>query len=348
MTGSDRPSVAVIGTGGTIASVGGDGLELVRYIDRRQMLSIDELLARTPELAKVADVTPITYRELQSPAIGPEDWIELVEQVDRLVTERRGLDGIVITHGTATLEETAYFLNLALKVEIPVVLVGAQRPATAVSGDGALNLVNAVRTAGSPRARGMGVMIVLNDEIQAAREGTKTSTLRLQTFRTPDFGALGHADADDIVFYRAPLRRHAPHTEFDVRGRDALPRVDIVHAYAGADGTAIRGFVEAGAQGIVAAGFAPGLVPPAQLEALAEAARAGVLVAHGSRVGSGRIPALGKSHAPGSVTTDNLTPQKARILLMLGLARTRDPVELQRMFDTTERGGSTPAHSKAG
>ena len=334
MTDSERPSVAVVGTGGTIASVGGDGLDLVRYIDRKQMLSVDELLSRTPELAQVADVTPITYRALQSPGIGPADWIELVARIHQVVTERPVLDGIVITHGTATLEETAYFLNLALKVEIPVALVGAQRPATAVSGDGPLNLVNAVRTVGSPHARGMGVMIVMNDEIQAAREGAKTSTLRLQTFRTPDFGALGHADADGVVFYRAPLRRHAPDTEFDVLGLDALPRVDIVHAWAGADGTAIRASVEAGARGIVAAGFAPGLVPPAQLEALEEAAGTGVAIAHGSRVGSGRVPALGASHAPGSVTTDNLTPHKARILLMLGLTRTQDPAELQRMFDT--------------
>ena len=257
-----------------------------------------------------------------------------MSRIHALVAERPGLDGIVITHGTATLEETAYFLNLALKVEIPVVLVGAQRPATAVSADGPLNLVNAVRTAGSAHARGMGVMIVLNDEIQAAREGTKTSTLRLQTFRSPDFGALGHADADGVAFYRAPLRRHAPDSEFDVSGLDALPRVDVIYAYAGADGAAVQACVGAGAQGIVAAGFAPGLVPPAQLDALNEAARAGVAVAHCSRVGSGRVPALGASHARGSVTADNLTPQKARILLMLGLTRTRNRTELQRMFDT--------------
>ena len=334
MSARAKPTVAVIGTGGTIASVGGDGLELVRYIDRKRMLPIGELLARTPELAQVADVTPIAYDTLQSHGIGPGDWLALASRIHALVAEHPGLDGIVVTHGTATLEETAYFLNLALKVAVPVVLVGAQRPATAVSGDGPLNLVNGVRTAGSTDARGMGVMIVLNDEIQAAREGTKTSTLRLQTFRSPDFGALGHADADGVVFYRAPLRRRAPDTEFDVSGLDALPRVDIVHAYAGADGALVRACVKAGAQGIVAAGFAPGLVPPAQLEALNEASRAGIAVAHCSRVGSGRVPALGESHAPGSVTTDNLTPQKARILLMLGLARTRDRGEIQRMFDT--------------
>ena len=334
MTVQRRPAIAVIGTGGTIASVGGDGLELVRYIDRKQMLPIDKLLARTPELAQVADVTPIAHRVLQSHAIGPDDWLALVARIHALVTERPELDGIVITHGTAALEETAYFLNLTLKVKTPVVLVGAQRPATAVSGDGPLNLVNAVRTAGSAQAHGMGVMIVLNDEIQAAREGTKTSTLRLQTFRSPDFGSLGHADADGVVFYRAPLRRHAPDTEFDVSGLDALPRVDIVYSYAGADGAAVRACVDSGAQGIVAAGFAPGLVPPAQLDALNDAARAGVAVAHCSRVGSGRVPALGASHAQRSVTADNLTPQKARILLMLGLTHTRDQADLQRMFDT--------------
>ena len=334
MNAPRKPAVAVIGTGGTIASIGDDGLDLVRYIDRKQMLTIDELLTRTPEMAQVADVTPVAYRVLQSHAIGPDDWLGLVSRIHTLVAERPGLDGIVITHGTATLEETAYFLNLVLKVEPPVVLVGAQRPATAVSGDGPLNLVNGVRTAGSADARGMGVMIVLNDEVQAAREGAKTSTLRLQTFRSPDFGALGHVDADGVAFYRAPLRRHAPNTEFDVSGLDALPRVDIVYSWAGADGAAVRAGVEAGAQGIVAAGFAPGLVPPAQLEALDAAARAGIAVAHCSRVGSGRVPSLGASHAHGSVTADNLTPQKARILLMLGLTRTRDRAELQRMFDT--------------
>ena len=334
MNAPRKPAVAVIGTGGTIASVGGDGLDLVHYIDRKEMLAIDGLIARTPELAQVADITPVAHRVLQSHAVGPEDWLGLVSKIHLLVAERPELDGIVITHGTATLEETAYFLNLTLKVELPVVLVGAQRPATAVSGDGPLNLVNGARTAGSEDARGMGVMIVLNDEIQAAREGAKTATLRLQTFRSPDFGALGHVDADGVVFYRAPLRRHAPYTEFDVSGLDTLPRVDVVYSWAGADGSAVRAAVEAGAQGIVAAGFAPGLVPPVQLEALNEAARAGVAVVHGSRAGSGRVLALGASHAHGSVTADNLTPQKARILLMLGLARTRDRVELQRMFNT--------------
>src|SRR6202020_2162632 len=158
------------------------------------------------------------------------------------------LAGIVIGHGTATLEETAYFLNLTVKVAVPVVIVGAQRPSSALSSDAGMNLVNAIRVAASPEARDMGVLVVLNDEIHAAREVTKTATLRLQTFRTPDFGVLGHADGDAVVFYRQPLRRHAPDTEFDIRGLAGLPRVDIACAYAGGDGPAVRAFVAAGAQ----------------------------------------------------------------------------------------------------
>jgi len=166
------------------------------------------------------------------------------------------------------MEETAYFLSLTLQVSIPVVLVGSQRPASALSTDAGLNLVNAIRVAASPEARGMGVLLVLNDEISAAREVTKTSTTRLQTFRTPDFGVLGHADGDAVAFYRRPLRRTYPGTEFDIRGLDALPRVDIVLSYVGADATAVRAFMAAGARGIVSAGFAPGSPTEGEREAL--------------------------------------------------------------------------------
>ena len=169
-----------------------------------------------------------------------------------------------------------------------MVLVGAQRPSSALSTDAGLNLVNAIRVAASPEARGMGVLVVLNDEIQAAREVTKTSTLRLQTFRTADFGVLGHADGDAVAFYRRPLRRCAPDTEFDIRALDALPRVDIAYAYAGGDGTAVRAFIAAGAKGIVSAGFAPGFAPPGDFEALKEAVAQGVVVVQSTRAGSGR------------------------------------------------------------
>jgi L-asparaginase len=180
----------------------------------------------------------------------------------------------------------------------------------------------------------MGVLVLLNDEIHAAREVTKTSTLRLQTFRTPDFGVLGHADGDAVVFYRQPVRRRAPDTEFDISGVDAVPRVDVSYSYAGADGTAVRAFVAAGARGIVSAGFAPGFSSPGEAEALKEAVDQGVVVVQSTRAGSGRTFQSTRLKAGGILIADNLNPQKARILLSLALATTRDPDELMRMFRT--------------
>ena len=331
--GSTLSKVAVIGTGGTIASKGRHSLALIEYIDHHELLDIDALVARTPELERVARIMPVDHAVVQSTAIGPPEWLGLARAIHDLVATDPDLAGIVVTHGTATLEETAYFLNLSLKVAIPVVVTGAQRPATGLASDGPMNLLNAVRVASSEAVRELGVLVVLNDEIHAAREVTKTSTLRLQTFRSPDYGALGHADADRIAVYRRPVRQHAPHTEFAVAELESLPRVDVDIAYAGADGTAIDAFVEAGAQGIVAAGFAPGLNTPGQLAALAAAREQGVVVVQSSRVGSGRVPSLRVAHVPGSVSADNLTPQKARVLLMLALTRSEDPTEIQVLFD---------------
>ena len=245
-----------------------------------------------------------------------------------------GLAGIVIGHGTATLEETAYMLGLTLKVEVPVVLVGSQRPLSGLSTDAANNLVAAVRTAGSPTSRGRGVLVVLNDEIQAARDVTKTSTFRLQTFRTPDFGILGSVDGEAVRYYRRSERRHAPDTVFDIRALDALPRVDIAYSYSGSDGTAIRAFLAAGAEGIVAAGFAPGMLTPADIDAVGDAIRAGVKVVLSTRAGSGVALDGAKLRSLGVLTADNLNPQKARILLALALTVTRDPDEIQRFYET--------------
>jgi L-asparaginase len=282
----------------------------------------------------VADVLPVRYRNIPSTAIDFSDWKALALLCERLVAEHTDLAGIVIGHGTATLEETAYFLNLALTVSVPVVLVGAQRPSSALSTDAGLNLVNAIRVAASPEARGMGVLVVLNDEIQAAREATKTATQRLQTFRSRDFGVLGHADGDAIAFYRRPLRRCYPDTEFDIRSLQALPRVDIAYAYAGNDGTAVRAFAAAGARGIVSAGFAPGFMAPAEFEALKQAAAQGVVVVQSTRAGSGRTFRGSRLADAGFLIADNLLPQKARILLALALTVTLDPREIARIFRT--------------
>lgn len=327
-----RPKVALIGTGGTIASLGRGPLDLQDYGSAGDVMHAEELLARWPETALVADVLPVRYRNIPSTSIGYPDWKELVLLCDRLVAEHADLAGIVIGHGTATLEETAYFLNLTLKVKVPVVLVGAQRPSSALSSDAGMNLVNAIRVAASTDARGQGVLAVLNDEIHAAREVTKTSTLRLQTFRTPDFGVLGHADGDAVVFYRRTVRRHAPDTEFDVRVLDEPPRVDVAYAYVGGDGTAVRAFVAAGARGIVSAGFAPGGTPPGEFDALKEAAASGVVVVQSTRAGSGRTFRGTRLRDAGLLIADNLNPQKARVLLMLALTVTRNPDEIALMF----------------
>jgi L-asparaginase len=260
------------------------------------------------------------------------EWKALVGHIDTLVREHPDLAGMVVTHGTASLEETAYFLNLTLHVDLPVVIVGSQRPASALSTDAGMNLVNAVRTAAAPDSRGLGVLVLLNDEIHAAREVTKTSTYRLQTFRTPDFGVLGHADGDAIAYYRRPVRRRAPDTEFHIGGLATLPRVDIAYAYTGSDGTAVRAFVEAGAEGIVSAGFAPGFCGPGDLEPLTEAARRGVVVVQSTRAGSGRTFKSTRLTRHGFLIADNLNPQKARLLLALALTTTRDLGDIARIF----------------
>jgi L-asparaginase len=197
-----------------------------------------------------------------------------------------------------------------------------------------MNLLNAIRVAAAPESRGMGVLVLLNDEIHAAREVTKTSTLRLQTFRTPDFGVLGHADGDAVVFYRQPIRRRAPDTEFDIATLETIPRVDISYSYAGADGAAVRAFVAAGARGIVSAGFAPGFTAPGEAEALRDAVTKGVVVVQSTRAGSGRTFLSSRLKAGGLLIADNLNPQKARILLSLALTKTHDPDEIARMFRT--------------
>ncbi|MCX7381402.1 MAG: asparaginase [Alphaproteobacteria bacterium] len=327
------PKIAFIGTGGTIASLGSTPIEVLDYGASGVILSAEEILARFPEVALVAEVQPVSFRAVASSRIYFDDWKALAALCLRLETEQPDLAGIVIGHGTGSLEETAYVLSLTLKTTIPVVVTGSQRPASALSSDAGLNLVNAIRTAASPAARGMGVLVLLNDEIHAARDVTKTSTGRMQTFRTADFGALGHADGDAIAFYRRPLRRAAPDIEFDIAALDALPRVDIAYGYTGSDGAALRAFISAGAKGIIYAGFAPGMSTPDDLIAMEEAVAAGIVVMQCTRAGSGRVFQGKKLREAGILTTDNLTPQKARLLLALALT-VGGKDEVPRIFET--------------
>jgi L-asparaginase len=329
-----KPKVAFIGTGGTISSIGRHSLDIMDYVVNDVRLHAADIVARFPELAQVAEVIPVRFRNVPSFDIYFPEWRELVLLCDKQVADIPDLAGIVIGHGTASLEETAWALNMTAKVRVPVVVVGAQRPPSALSSDAGMNLVNAVRTAAAPESRGRGVLVLLNDEIHAAREVTKTSTYRMQTFRAPDFGALGHADADNVAYYRRSERRAAPDTEFDIRGLAALPRVDIAYAYTGSDGTAVRAFVEAGAQGIVSAGFAPGFPGTEDGAALTAAIERGVVVVQSTRAGSGRTFRGERFRNNGILIADNLNPQKARILLALALTVTSQPSEIERIFAT--------------
>lgn len=329
------PKILVIGTGGTISFDGRHSLDTYEYVEMGVRHGIAEVLGRFPETADAAEIVPVDFRTLSSSAVSPADWLDLARLIHDLAGDASPPDGFVVTHGTATMEETAYFLNLVLKTSLPVVLVGAQRPKNALGSDAGPNLVNAIQVAASPQARGLGVLVLLNEEIQAAREVTKTSTHRLETFQSPDLGMLGYADADGrIAIYRRPARRHAPDTEFDVGDLVTLPRVDIAMTYAGADGAAISAFVEAGADAIVMASVAPGLVTPSQNEAVLAAREKGVIVIQSSRAGSGRVLRRASMIGQNIVAADNLNPQKARVLTMLALTVTKDPEKIQIMFET--------------
>ena len=210
--------LTTVAAGGTIASLGRGRLDLANYGDTRNIMHADEITQAVPELAEIAEIVPIRFRNMPAIEIGPKDWLDLNRAVHAAAAANPPPTGIVVTHGTATLEETAYFLSLALKIRCPVVVTGSQRPFSAVSSEAPLNLISAVRVAASPGARGLGVLVVLNEEIHAAREVTKTDTYRVQAFQAPGLGALGYADSDRIAIYRAPLRQHTERTPFDVRG----------------------------------------------------------------------------------------------------------------------------------
>ncbi|HEX3996729.1 MAG TPA: asparaginase [Acetobacteraceae bacterium] len=329
------PRVGLILTGGTIDSVGADRLDLAWYIEANKRLGNGELLAQLPELQTIARVQEIPFRRLPSQSLVDSDWLDLGRKIHSIFDQDQA-DGIVITHGTNTLEETAYFLNLVLKTEKPVVLVGSMRPSSAVSADGYLNLLNAVRVAADAQSRGRGCLVVMNDTIFNARDVTKNSTYRVGAFESRDLGPLGFADADGkVVYYHQPVRKHTTQTEFDVRTLTSLPRVDVVLSYVNADGVMIEAAAKAGAKGIISAATGAGRPTPAQDQAFDRVRRDhGMVICLCSRVASGRVVRSPGLKRKGFIASDNLQPWKARILLALGLTKTIDADDIQRMFDT--------------
>ena len=329
------PKVRVLGTGGTMAHVAADRLDFVLYSARGTTIGIDEMLLRVPEVARVARVEAEQFfQESARNYLGPAEWPRLARRCTELLEGDPDLAGIAITHGSAFVEETAYFLNLTVKSARPVVLTASQRPQESLSSDADANLVDAIRVAAAPGSRGRGALIVMNNEIHAAREATKSNTFRLETFHPKELGFLGYADSDgEVIYYRAVERRHTTGTEFNAAGLDELPHVDVLSVHAGADGGLVAPAVEHGAAGLVIAAAGAGSMPPAFVEAAAAAVARGVPVVVASRGGNGRVVERGWMRRQGLVCADNLTPQKARVLLMLGLTRTRDREALQRMYD---------------
>lgn len=334
LQGAQRPVVWVLSTGGTISGKGASSTALANYSSGA--LRGEDLVAAVPELKDVADIKVEQIANVSSTDITLAHWLTLANRINTLFESDPKVAGVVITHGTNTLEETAYFLNLTVKHDKPVVLVGSMRPASAISADGPINLLNAVRTAVSKDAVGKGVLVVLNDEINGARDVTKTNTYRVETFRAPELGLLGYVDADRVTFYKASLKRHTVRSEFDVRGRSELPSVEILYSYVQPSTRMAAALAASGVQGIVFAGTGAGLVSTAERESLKpllslpEPTRP--LLVRSNRTGNGRVIALPDYDALPMIPADNLNPQKARVLLMLALTRTRDPQEIRRMF----------------
>ena len=327
-----RPRILLTIGPGTLPSQGTDRMDFTSYNARlsgRPPLSGREMAAALPEIESIAEI--VFDDEGPHPQGTHEDIRKLARFLDT-AARRDDIDGIVWVQGTNTLEETAFFLNLTVRSEKPLVVVGAQRPFTALSTDAHLNLVNAVRVAACADAAGMGVLAVTNSEIIAARDVTKTSTYQVQTFRGRDLGVLGYADPDRVVIYHAPRRRHTTRSEFDIQAIHALPMVEVVYPHTGANPNLAQAAVDLGATGLVVAGVGAGA-----LGVFTETVKAlvanGVAVVRSARVGEGRVLAYGNNHEEGTIAADNLNPQKAAILLALALTRTRDSAELQRIFD---------------
>ncbi len=322
---SGLPKIRLFATGGTIQGSGENRDNIANY--RAGQIKAPQIIADLPELKKIADLSFSEVSSVASGAIDAKVLLKLANEINAWLALPDSA-GAVITHGTDTMEESAYFLQLVIKSDKPVVVVGSMRPFTGLSRDGPLNFYNAVRTAASPDAVGKGVLVLLNDTIHSARFVTKNNTHRVDTFVSRELGAIGYADSDRVVFYRMPLTRFGSKTEFDVEKIETLPIVDIVYGYQEASGAAIEALIAAGVKGIVLDGSAP----PYNRATLLAMSK-GMVIVQCDRKGSGRILTSERSAGRGTVSADNLNAQKARILLRLALSKTSNASEIQRMFN---------------
>lgn len=326
---SKLPKVLILATGGTIAGQAASSSNLTGY--KAGVLTPEQLIGAVPALADHAQISAEQIASIASGNITKQIWLQIANRINDAFAKGEA-DGVVITHGTDTLEETAYFLQLAVKSDKPVVLVGAMRPASAISADGPLNLLQAVAVAGSPEAKGKGVFIVMNGEINCAREVTKTSTTSVETFKSNDLGFMGYVINTKPYFYRLSARKHTANSEFDVAKLTDLPNVEIVYSYIQPNLDMIKALVASKPDGIVVAGTGSGSMYGGYDEILGEASKAGIPVVCASRVGTGPVSLYPQYQKLNFISADNLNPQKARILLMMALTKTKDFQEITRIF----------------
>ena len=327
-----KPTIYILATGGTIAGSGSGALD-TSYTSGT--VTVDKLIAAVPDINKIATIKGEQISNIGSQEMNNEVWFKLANRVNELLTSGKA-DGIVITHGTDTMEETAYFLNLVVKSDKPIVMVGAMRNSGSLSADGPLNIYNAVNVAMCKKAVGKGVMVVMNDEIHAAREVTKTNTTAVDTFKSPNSGKIGTVFYGNVKFYMNPVRKHTVNSAFDITKIKELPRVDIIYSHSNDNPDFVNLAVKNGAKGIINAGMGNGNPFPSALEALGEAVKSGVVVVRGSRVSSGETTMNGEvdDGKYGFLASDNLNAQKARVLLMLALTQTTDKAKIQELFLT--------------
>jgi len=325
-----KSNIVIIGTGGTIAGAGASATNTAAY--QSAVVPVDKIIASVPEISKIANVKGEQIFQIGSESFNNERLLKLAKRVSELL-KQPDVDGIVITHGTDTIEETAYFLNLTLKSDKPVVVVGSMRPGTALGADGALNLYDAVLVASKPESKGKGTLVVLNDEILTGRDVSKTNTFKVETFRSP-FGPLGYVVEGRTLYFRLPARPHTTQTEFDIDKIDKLPEVAIVYAYGNMNPAAIDAAVKNGAKAIIYDATGNGSVADYMVEPLKAARAKGVFIVRASRTGSGVV--VRNAEQPDDkydwIVTDDQIAQKARILMALALTKTNDLKALQQIF----------------
>ncbi len=326
---AELPNITILATGGTIA---GSGKSAVDSAYQAGQLNVDTLIEAVPEMKNLAKIKGEQIVKIGSQDMSDEVWLKLAKTINKQCADT---DGFVITHGTDTMEETAYFLNLTVKCPKPVVLVGAMRPATEKSADGPLNLYNSIVVATDKKSAGRGVLVAMNGQVLGARDVTKTSTTAVQTFNSPNFGVLGYIHNSKVDYERSPESIHTVNSPFNVDNLNELPKVGIIYAYSNMPTEPLQSLLDAGYKGIVSAGVGNGNVNAANLALLEKAVKDGVTVVRSSRVPTGYTTrdAEVDDSKYGFSASGTLNPQKARVLLQLALTQTKDPKVIQQYFN---------------